>query len=99
MEVVIDFRWNFAHITVIKCQRDDDKNVIKKGGHHVRFHGTTLTNTAIWATLTIAGHPQCWTSLARFYKCYPTYNTERGVILWFIQLRTWKMYLNAFVST
>ena len=78
IELVIDFRWNFIQ----RCNMSRKwYKCNKKGGHHARFHGTTLTNEANWANLTIAAHPQCWTNLVRFYEWIKRI-TQSGVSLY-----------------
>ena len=79
--------------------QEDDKKVIKSGGHHARFDVTMLTNTAILHPSTkTAGSPKL-DKKDSFFRWCMWYHTEFDFNLLFIHLCTRKMLFNALVFT
>ena len=79
--------------------QEDDKKVIKSGGHRARFDVTMLTNTAILDPLTKTARSPKLDKKERFFQWCMWYRTEFDFYVLFIHLRTRKMPFNALVFT
>ena len=79
--------------------QEDDKKVIKSGGHRARFDVTMLTNTAILDPLTKTARSPKLDKKERFFRWCMWYRTEFDLNVFFIHWRIRKMPFSAFVFT
>ena len=75
--------------------QENDKKVIKSGGHRARFDVTMPTNTAILDPLTKTARSPKLYKKERFFQWCMWYRTEVDFNVLFIHLRTRKMPFNA----
>ena len=85
---MVDETW-YTDVT----SQEDDKKVIKSGGHCARFDATRLTNTAILDPLTKTAHSPKLHKKERFFQWCMWYRIEFDFNVLFIHLRTIKMPL------
>ena len=92
--MIVDETW-YTDVT----SQEDDKKVIKSGGHRARFDVTMLTNTAILDPLTKTARSPKLDKKERSFQWCMWYRTEFDLNVLFIHSRTIKMPFNALVFT